>query len=184
MPLVYWICAGSSGPTAGSVTSRPSVPDQLVELIEAQHVAQLGQVGTDRLGVRRQRVAPDLGHEEQPGRPRLPEDVGGLARLQARVDRHEGQPGERRAVLQQHPLGQVVRPHRDALARLEVLQKASGAALGLGEQLGIGPAPSLRRRQPLDEGNPIGHLGGDLAQPAADRRARQQRRPAAVGNPV
>ena len=26
VPLVYWICAGSSGPTAGSLTSRPSMP--------------------------------------------------------------------------------------------------------------------------------------------------------------
>jgi hypothetical protein len=158
--------------------------DDLVELIEAQHVAQPGQVGTDRLGVRRQPVAPDLGHEEQPGRPRLPEHVGGLGRPQARVNRYEGQPGERRAVLEQHPLGQVVRPHGDALARLEVLQKVSGAALGVDEQLSIGPAPSLRRRQPLHDGDAIRHLGGDLTQPAADRGAGQQRRPAAVGDPV
>ena len=147
-------------------------------------MAQLGQLGADRLGVRRQRVAPNLGHEEQPGRPRLPEDILGLGRLQTRVDRHQRQPGQRRAVFEQHPLGQVVRPHADALARLEVLQQPMGAALGVGEQLGIGPPPPLRRRQPLDEGNTIRHLGGDRPQPTADRRVGQQRRPAAIGDPV
>jgi hypothetical protein len=129
-------------------------------------------------------VAPDLGHKEQPGRSRLPEDVLCLGRLKARVDGHQSQPSQRSAVLFQHPLRHVVRPHRDMFARLEALQETAGAALGVGNQLGISPLSSLRPRQPLDEGDAIRHLGGDFSQPAADRRAHQQRWPATVGNPV
>jgi PHD/YefM family antitoxin component YafN of YafNO toxin-antitoxin module len=57
----------SIAPTTGRVTLRSPVSAiSFVEQIEAEHVARLGQLGADRLGVRRQRVAPDLGHQEHP----------------------------------------------------------------------------------------------------------------------
>jgi PHD/YefM family antitoxin component YafN of YafNO toxin-antitoxin module len=95
----------SIAPTTGRVTLRSPVSAiSFVEQIEAEHVAKLGQLGADRLGVRRQRVAPDLGHQEHPGCSRLPENVPRLGRLQARVDSREGQAGQRSAVLELRPL--------------------------------------------------------------------------------
>ncbi len=61
-------------------------------------------------------------------------------------------PGQRGAVLDDEPLGQVVGPHRHALARLETSQQGTGAALRVAEQLSVGPAtPSLAVERPLDE---------------------------------
>ena len=69
-------------------------------------------------------------------------------------------------------------------AGFEVLQEEASTALRVGEQFAVGPLPSLRGRQALDEGDAVRHFAGDLAQPPADRRALQQRRAAAVGNPM
>ena len=57
------------------------------------------------------------------------------------VDGDERQPGQRRAELEQHPLGNVVRPDGHALARLEALEQSASRTFGVGEQLGERPAP-------------------------------------------
>ena len=83
MPLVYWICTGSFGPTFGSGWTPACGRGELAELVESQHLAQLGKIGADRLDVGGERVAPHLGHEEHTDRLRLAEHVRDLGRLEA-----------------------------------------------------------------------------------------------------
>ena len=54
--------------------------------------------------------------------------------------------GQARAQLEEHPLGDVWRPHRDPLPGVEAFQQRPGHLLGLGQQPVEGPpAPILRR---------------------------------------
>src|SRR5262245_51289648 len=109
-------------------------------------MTQVGQFSADRVDVRDQWVSSHLIYKEQSGGPRLCQDVQRLVRLQTRVDSDERQPGQGRGVFEQHPLRQVVGPYRDVFTGREVLQKITGAALGVLEQLGIGPLPPVSCR--------------------------------------
>jgi len=89
---------------------------------------------------------------------------------QRRVDGHDRDPGQGRGVLKQDPFGDVVRPHRDPLPRLEPAQQRPRRLLCLGEHLGVGPAaPGSRVWGALDQGDRIGCSGGRVTQQVAHR---------------
>jgi hypothetical protein len=88
--------------------------------------------------------------------------VAQFTAAQGRVDGDDGDPGERGPVLEQDPFRPVVGPDRDLLAGGEPLQQRGRGALGVRQQLAVGPAPP---------GRGIGgalHQSGDIGR-GADR---------------
>ena len=165
VPEVYWICAGAGGLTSGS--ARSGVPS-------AQNASQSANGIASRSAGRSPRtccnisaigLAAVLRDQEDPGRARLAQHVRQLPRPQRGVDRHQGHAGQAGGQLQHHPLGDVVGPDRDAVARGEAAQQRPGGALGRRQQLGVAPAPPGRRI-----GDSLDERGGE-ALAAAPRRA-------------
>ena len=158
---------------------------ELTELVESQHLAQLGKIGADRLDVGGEWVAPHLGHDEHTDRLRLAEHVRDLGRLKRRVHSDEREAGERGAVLQHDPFGKVVRPDADVLTRLEPCEQRGRTLLGVAQQLGVGP-PSAGGSvgQTLDKCDAIGHLSGHLSERAPHRDVRTEWRATVVGDPM
>ena len=123
----------------------------------------------------RHRISAELRQQEDPGRARLLQHVLELARLVRRVDRHQDQAGQRRAELDHLPLGDVGRPHRDALAGREASEQRAGTPLGVLEQLAVRPAPALLRiRVPADQRGLVGHRLRSVAQDPPDRRVQDR----------
>ena len=160
---LHWIVGVHRGKHDRLVDRR--IRHEVVELVEAKDVTQLLQVGPDHLGVRRQRVAPHVRHQEHAGGPRLAEHVGGLGRLEARVDGDQRDPGEAGAVLEHDPFRQVVRPHADTLPRLEPGQQHARAPLGRDQQLGVRPAAPAFAGYALHQG----HASGTAAATSRNR---------------
>ena len=180
------VVAGDGGQfDVGGGSALVGFAQQVEELVESEHLAERGQVGAHVLEVGGERVAACVGDEEDARRFGLGEDVGELGGLEAGVDGDEGEAGEGGAVFDDQPLSGVRRPHGDPLAGPEAAQEHAGAALGVGEQLGVGPAAAGRRiGGAFDECGAVGDGGGDVAQELADGEVEAQRWAAAVGNPV
>ncbi len=132
VPDVYWICTGAEArrpaarePVAAGV--RPEA-ENAAQPSNEDDVAQLGQVAADLAERRRQVVAAMLAGEEEPLRARLTQHVGELLGAVRRIDRHQHEPRERGAELEEDPLRPVGRPHRDVIARRETGRSARAAA--------------------------------------------------------
>ena len=97
---------------------------EVVPLGEQDRLAQPRDFGPDLIEECRHGTA-ELGHEEDPCRPRLVQDERQLRRPVGGVDRHQDQSGERSTELEDHPLGDVRRPHRDPLAGREPRRQRS-----------------------------------------------------------
>ena len=157
--------------------------DEVVPVGERDQLAQLREVPTDRLDRSGHRVAAILRREEQPGGAGLAEHVLELGRFEGRIDRHQHQACEGGAELELDPLGDVGRPHRDSLARLETRKQRPGRPLGVGEELGVGPTTVLRRaRHRGHQRRLVGHLCSRAAQHVSDGEV--EKRPARIGGPV
>jgi hypothetical protein len=130
---------------------------------EADHFAKCGKLGAQRRERFRHRVAAVLWHEKDPGRARLTQHVRELLALIGGVDGHEDHAGKRRAVLEQHPFGQVRRPRGDALAAVEARDQRPCYLLRVPQQLRERPAAQITRRAG-DQCDPIGRVLGRLAQ--------------------
>jgi hypothetical protein len=113
-------------------------------LRQPHHVPQCGKPGPDLLQRRLQRCTPVLGGQEDAGGPGVSQHVAQLTRAQRRVDRHQGEAGQRGAELEQQPLRAAGRPDGDPLAGIEPRQQRGGCPFRLGEQLGERPAPANR----------------------------------------
>ena len=85
---------------------------------EGHRLPQPGQAVPQLRDGRSHRVAAVLVDQEEPVRAGMLEHVPELGGGVRGVDGDERQPGQRRAELEQHPLGNVVRPDGHALARL------------------------------------------------------------------
>jgi hypothetical protein len=141
-----------------------------VPFAERHHVAEPGQAAADlgEDGVHVPLLKP--AGEEEAVRRGVPEDVRELVPLVGRVDRDQGQPGERGAELENDPLGAVRRPHRDPLAGREPGEQRPRGPLGLGKQLGVGPlAAALAVRVAVDQRGLVRGAPGGIAQDRADR---------------
>jgi len=107
--------------------------------------------------------------------------VAKLLRSQHRIERDQYHAGQRRAVLDDRPLGQVRRPQRDELPRLGQLQQTRRDPPRLLVQLGIAVAPGLPVVPGGDQCDGVRQLPGSLGQQRADRVPGQ--RDAPVGRP-
>ena len=130
---------------------------------EVDHLPQCGHVRADLVQELRHRAA-ELRNQEDADRAGLVQDVGQLGRTVGRVDGDQDQPGQRGGVLQDHPFGQVGRPHRDPLARDKPRGQGARRLLGLGQEPGVGPAPRA------GSGTPATMAGWSGAAAAAARR--------------
>ena len=93
--------------------------DEGIPVVEADDLAQLGAVRRHRLHRLQHRIAAKTVDDEDPGRARLLQHILHLPGAKGRVhgDQHHARhPG---AELEHHPFREVLRPDRDALARLE-----------------------------------------------------------------
>ena len=145
----------------------PAVPEPFPP-VEEHHLAQVRQVRADRVEGAGQRDTAVLPEQEQPGGAAVGEHVPQLGLAQGRVDRDQGPAGQGGAELQQHPFGNAVGPHRDPLPGPEPGRQDPGHLLGLGQQLGVGPAAASGRiGHPLDQRLLVRGLGGGPAQQAA-----------------
>ena len=145
--------------------------DERVPVGDADGLAQVGQIVADALDDAAHRHPAVLGAVHDPDAAGLAQRVAELLGAVLRIDRDDDDPRQRRSHLQQHPLGAVGLPDRDALPRPEPRQQCGGDGLGRVEHLGVGPAPARRGvDEPVDETDPFRHLGCDPAQQGADRR--------------
>ena len=140
---------------------RVAAGKELVPVGKAHDLLEIRALGVNLLGDGQHRVAAMIVDNEQRLGVRLAHDVLQLRRLVRRVDRHDRHPGERATELEQHPFGQVVGPDGHMVTGLVGRQQRPCRALGVVEQLGVGPLSSgLRVGHSFDQGDAIrGPLG-------------------------
>jgi hypothetical protein len=86
------------------------------------------------------------------------------------IDGNQHHARHRRAEFKHHPLGEILRPHRDPLTRPEMGQQCARGALRLGMELRIGPLPALRRiGGARDQRDPVRRRVRCLFEQAAER---------------
>ena len=133
--------ARGGAPPASAPEAENAVP-----VVEEDDVAQLGKLAAHLVEHRRaMSIAAVLAREEESLGARLTEHVGELLGAVRRVDRHQHEARERGAELEEDPLRTVRRPHRDVIAGREAQEERARRGLGLGQELGVGPAPAARR---------------------------------------
>ena len=136
--------------------------EKVVPLTESDDLLEVGAVCANLLGDGEHRVATVVVDHEKTLRVRLADDVLQLVGLICRVDGHDGHTRQCTAQLDEHPLGDVVRPDRHVIARRESSKQCLRSSFRIGEQLGIRPfAATAGIIDALDQRNPIaGACGG------------------------
>jgi len=155
VPDVYWI----------NQLALPcvAVGQERLPLVQADDLPEFRALGLDLGGRGQHRVAAELGEQDESGGARLGQHVLQFAGLEGRVHGHEDHAGHGAAELQDHPLRNVGGPDGHPLAHLEVRPQGPGRPFGIGQQLGVGPLPSVVAvGGPGDEGHPVRHGGGHL----------------------
>jgi len=115
----------------------------------------------------------------------VPETTGerSLLRPQGGVDGHDRDPCQAGGQLEDHPLGDVVGPHRDPVPGSEAAEQRPRRALGCRQQLGVAPAPPARRvHRPLHQRGGVRRCRRRVAQSLADGQVQDRLR--AVRGPV
>ena len=170
VPDVYWIWAGSSAGRHGGQRRRsPPEPgtrrSREGRRRRAGRAARRGRSSTTRaIGL----PAVTRADEDIPTALDWCSTYASSRGLVGRVDRHQGQAGQRRAELDDHPLRDVGRPDGDALAGAEALRAARGrtARRGSAARRRSTSGGARRRREPP----------GRSAAPNARPRAVEHRR--------
>ena len=124
------------------------------------------------------RIAAEFLDHEHAGRARLVQDVFEFVGAKAGIDGDQDDAGHRRAELDHDPFGNVVRPDRHPLARLETAAQGTRRALRLNVELRIGPlAPIGRIRNAGDQRDPVGRGPCGLFEQLAERDVAHGREP-------
>jgi hypothetical protein len=156
---------------------------EVVPVGERDDIAQAGQLAAQGVEHLRHGRAAVLGHEEDPVRARLAQHVPELVFAQRRVERDDRHARHRRGKLEDHPLRDVVRPDRNALAAGEAPEQGPRGLLGLLEQRAVRPPPPrLGVGRALHQRDRVGVLRGGLAQQVADGEVED--RPRAIRGPL
>ena len=151
--------------------------DEGVPVVEADDLAQFGAVRRHRLHRLQHRVAAKTVDDEDAGRARLLQHILHLPGAKGRVDGDEHHARHAGAEFQHHPFREVLRPDRNALARLEARQQRAGGALGFAIELRVGPLPpQFWIGDARNQGQAIGRRLGRLAQEIAERHLPHRRR--------
>jgi hypothetical protein len=152
--------------------ARRGLGAERLPVLKRDHLAQRGQVPADLLQHLGHRARPVGGDQEDAVGLRLAQHVRQLLPPQGGIDRHDRDPGQADGQLEDHPLGDVVGPHRDALARGETAQQRARRALRGLQQLGVAPAPPGHRvHRPLHQGSGVRRCHRRVAQGLADGEA-------------
>ena len=178
VPEVYWIMTGSSGLTDRQLDALVVARgDESIPVVEADDLAQLGAVRRHRLHRLQHRIAAKAVDDEDAGRARLLQHILHLPRAKGRVHGDEDHAGHAGAEFEHHPFREVLRPDRNALARLEARQQRAGGALGFAIELRVGPLTAqFWIGDARDQGQAIGRRLSRLAQEVAERHLPHRRR--------
>ena len=176
VPEVYWIWTMSSGLTSGS---------SAVAGAEARNSSHSLKKATSRSAGRSGRTSSryfSIGLRNSRTR-KIPADWDCARTCRSSAGRYAGltvtesQAGEGRPELQDNPLRQVGRPHRDALSGGEPCRERACRPFGVRQELAEGPAaPRGGVRQATDHRERIGPPCGRVTQRAADRRLQHRHR--------
>lgn len=154
----------------GTPSPGAALGNNLVPLVETGNLAHLRQPGNHLGDHCRHRLTPVRILVDQPHRPRLLEHIGQLPRPIGRIHRHQDQAGQRRAVLEQHPLGTIRRPDGHPFPGLESRCQPPRHRLGLRQDLSICP-PSAGHsiRLPIHQPDGVRRSPGYPTQQITDR---------------
>jgi hypothetical protein len=103
-----------------------------------------GQRGANLAYRLQHRIAAEGSDDEHAGRAGLLQHIFQFVGPEAGIDGDQHHAGQPCAEFEHDPFGQVLRPDRDPLARLEAVEQGARRALRFGVELGIGPLAAKR----------------------------------------
>ena len=151
--------------------------DEGIPVVEADDLAQFGAVRRHRLHRLQHRIAAEAVDDEDAGRARLLQHIFDLPGAKGRVHGDQNHARHAGAEFKHHPFREVLRPDRDAFARLEARQQRASGALRLAVELRVGPLTAqFWIGDACDQGQAIGRRLSGLAQEVAERHLPYGRR--------